>query len=389
MVKSPRQSGDLRGRGRTITAGENFDAEVANSSINARRRRLKILRLKSSSSSSARRFQNDAVKSHPEINSHNITSKRQSDNEDSSTPSPSPSSLTEDEVACGYVSHGSSSIIGRRREMEDTVRVEAVVIRSRRYDFFGVYDGHGGATVAEACRDRMHRILVKEMEARDEKGGGGGRGVDWEDVMKRCFQKMDYEVGGGREGEDAVDVKEIMVGSTAVVAVVGSEEVVVANCGDSRAVICRGGDAVPLSVDHKPDRPDELARIEAAGGRVIDWNGPRIGVLAISRSIGDHYLRPYVTSQPEVMVYRRTNDDEFLILATDGLWDVISNQAACQAVRRCLEGRIILGDGSGGTRSHALDAAALLTELAVAQGSMDNVSVVVVQLSKSRKSTCS
>lgn len=77
------------------------------------------------------------------------------------------------------------------------------------------------------------------------------------------------------------------VGSTAVVAVVSPTEIVVANCGDSRAVLCRGDRALPLSSDHKPDRPDELLRIEEAGGRVIYWDGARVlGVLAMSRAIG-------------------------------------------------------------------------------------------------------
>ncbi|KAL9272677.1 Spermine synthase-like protein [Drosera capensis] len=276
--------------------------------------------------------------------------------------------------------HGISSIVGRRREMEDTASSEIVSLfnKQRPFSFFGVYDGHGGARVAEACRDRMHRIL--EYVAADG-------AEEWEEVMRRCFERMDEEVRGGLWVEE-----EMTVGSTAVVVVVGRDEVVVANCGDSRAVMGRGGAAVPLTEDHKPDRPDELARIEAAGGRVINWHGPRIsGVLATSRSIGDHYLRPYVTSQPEVKVYKRTKDDEFLILATDGLWDVVSNEVACQVVRGCLNGRIwrecidvVEGTMPGKTRSmrRASDAAALLTELAIAKGSMDNVSVIVVQLKK-------
>ena len=83
-------------------------------------------------------------------------------------------------------------------------------------------------------------------------------------------------------------IEAALSGSTAVVAVVTSEYIIVANCGDSRAVLCRGGRAIPLSCDHKPDRPDELARIEAAGGRVVFVNGARVeGILAMSRAIGN------------------------------------------------------------------------------------------------------
>ncbi|EYU37393.1 hypothetical protein MIMGU_mgv1a023042mg, partial [Erythranthe guttata] len=69
------------------------------------------------------------------------------------------------------------------------------------------------------------------------------------------------------------------------VVLVGEEEIVVAHCGDSRVVLSRGGVAVPISIDHKPDREDEKERIEAAGGQVINYNGWRVqGVLATSRS---------------------------------------------------------------------------------------------------------
>ncbi|KDP22158.1 hypothetical protein JCGZ_25989 [Jatropha curcas] len=274
-----------------------------------------------------------------------------------------------DDLQVTRISYGSASVIGRRREMEDAVRVE-LGFKSKgreKYDFFGVYDGHGGARVAEACRDRFHRVLEEEIVESKE-----GRGIEWEKVMEGCFQRMDEEVGNDK-----------MVGSTAVVAVVGKDEVVVANCGDSRAVLCRAGVAVPLSVDHKPDRPDELERVEAAGGRIINWNGPRVlGVLATSRSIGDQYLKPFVISKPEVTVKERTENDEFLILASDGLWDAISNEVACQIVRRCLSGRMRRKSQEISSKGRAAEAATLLVELAIGRGSKDNVSVIVVVLKK-------
>ena len=149
--------------------------------------------------------------------------------------------------------HGAVSVMGRRREMEDAITVEKDLV-SRKYDYFGVYDGHGGSQVAEACRDRMHSILLEEMERCETRMKINGcdedkENVDWEKVMGKCFARMDEEVGRG--GGRADNVEEMTVGSTVVVAVVGREEVVVANCGDSRAVICRNGVAVPLSVDHK------------------------------------------------------------------------------------------------------------------------------------------
>ncbi|XWS20112.1 hypothetical protein CRYUN_Cryun31cG0072600 [Craigia yunnanensis] len=217
---------------------------------------------------------------------------------------------------------GSVSIIGKRTEMEDAVAAEPrfikipikMLIGDRVIDgisqsltdltghFFGVYDGHGGSQVANYCRDRIHVALAEEIGSiKDNLSDGTSmecRQVQWEKTFTSCFLKVDDEIGGrGSRGmigghEDASDtsfehVALETVGSTAVVALVCSSHIVVANCGDSRAVLCRGKEAMALSIDHKPNRDDEFARIEASGGKVIQWNGHRVfGVLAMSRSIG-------------------------------------------------------------------------------------------------------
>ncbi|XP_059304645.1 protein phosphatase 2C 51-like [Lycium ferocissimum] len=296
-------------------------------------------------------------------------------------------------------SHGSISLIGRRREMEDAVAVKLGLLTkgSKKYDYFGVYDGHGGSRVAHACRDFLHRLVIQQvMEEDNDDDEEENSIINWEKVMKESFRKMDEEVSE-EAGEMAT------MGSTAVVAVVGQEEVIVANCGDSRAVLSRAGVAVPLSTDHKPDRPDELDRIENSGGKVINWNGQRVlGVLATSRSIGDMYLKPYVIPDPEVMVSKISDADEFLVLASDGLWDVIPNDVACDVTRRCLNGQ--MRRFSQQRKSHNVDArdeqssevvkeslaaqaASFLAELAIARGSRDNISVIVIELNRSVCST--
>ncbi|KAE9596523.1 hypothetical protein Lal_00007668 [Lupinus albus] len=266
-------------------------------------------------------------------------------------------------------SHGSISVIGRRRLMEDAVKVvpHFMLYGGCYYDFFAVYDGHGGTLVADACRDRLHLLLAEEinMENKDL--------LDWHKLMASCFFKMDMEISKGGN----------TMGSTAAVVVIGKEEIVVANCGDSRAVLSRGGVAVPLSRDHKPDREDEKHRIEAAGGVVIDWDGKRVlGVLATSRSIGDHCMKPFVISEPEINVYQRTELDEFVVVASDGLWDVVSNKCACQVVRSNINAHMKKkkNDKDECITSYAPEAAALLAELAMARGSQDNISVIVIQL---------
>ena len=97
---------------------------------------------------------------------------------------------------------------------------------------------------------------------------------------------------------------------------------------------------------------------------------------------GDYYLKPYVSAEPEVTVVERTEQDEFLILASDGLWDVVSNELACKIARNCLSGRAASKFPESVAGRTAADAAALLTELAMSRSSRDNISVIVVELQR-------
>lgn len=139
------------------------------------------------------------------------------------------------------------------------------------------------------------------------------------------------------------------VGCTAVCVLVRKGDVLTANAGDSRAIMCRDGQAVELSFDHKPASEIEKTRIEAAGGYLEDTpGGARVnGNLNLSRAIGDlEYkkrddLTPeeqIICSTPDVLVKDLTPADEFIVLACDGIWDVKSNQEVCDFVRpRLLE----------------------------------------------------
>lgn len=322
---------------------------------------------------------------------------------------------------------GSVSICGKRPEMEDALMAVPnfmkipikMFIGDRVIDglsqslshltshFYGVYDGHGGSQVADYCCKRVHLALVEELKLPKHDLVDGSvrdtRQVQWEKVFTNCFLKVDDEVGG-KVNIDLCDdnmntssctsepIAPETVGSTAVVAVICSSHIIVANCGDSRAVLYRGKEAVALSIDHKPSREDEYARIEASGGKVIQWNGHRVfGVLAMSRSIGDRYLKPWIIPEPEVMFVPRAREDECLVLASDGLWDVMTNEEACEVARR----RILLWHKKNGTnplpeRGQGVDPAAqaaaeYLSSMALQKGSKDNISVIVVDLKAHRK----
>ncbi|XP_044505426.1 probable protein phosphatase 2C 24 isoform X1 [Mangifera indica] len=310
-----------------------------------------------------------------------------------------------------YPKYGVASVCGRRRDMEDAVAVHPSFF-GQKYEttteelhYFGVYDGHGCSHVAMRCRERLHELVKEELENK------GAEITEWKGLLERSFKRMDREVTVCNAAAVKATCRcELQtpecdaVGSTAVVAIMVADKIVISNCGDSRAVLCRNGKALAVSSDHKPDRPDELNRIQALGGRVIYWDGARVlGVLAMSRAIGDNYLKPYVSCEPEITIIDRTAEDDCLILATDGLWDVVSNDTACGVARMCLRGKVraaavtttsspplspthneVEAANNGWEKSDksCSDAALLLTKLALARHSSDNVSVVVVDLRK-------
>ncbi|OIT31616.1 putative protein phosphatase 2c 75 [Nicotiana attenuata] len=338
---------------------------------------------------------------------------------DPSSASTEPSIAASHTPASGPVV-GVISIIGRRRAMEDKFSIRPnlcspEINRRRPVNFFAIYDGHGGRHVAAMCSERMHVLLQEELtrvgESTDMSGSSSSHGSGtqqqrteeaWKRALRSCFLRIDEMASTtcgdcGTVGHQCNCPRNTLglTGSTAVVAVLTEETIIVANCGDSRAVLSRDGKPIPLSSDHKPDRRDERARIEASGGLVVFANGARVqGILAMSRAIGDKYLSPYVISEPEITFTKREAEDECLILASDGLWDVISNDMACEVASECLREEdpaedhsfspLVEGDSGGAIySSRSSSAAALLTQLAIGRNSCDNISVIVVDLKRS------
>lgn len=158
-------------------------------------------------------------------------------------------------------------------------------------------------------------------------------------------------------------------GTTALVALLANNELIVANVGDSRGVMCdRQGRTIPLSYDHKPHLSQERKRIKKAGG-FITFNGVwRVaGVLATSRAIGDFPLkdRNFLIADPDIQIFNLGDiQPQFLILATDGLWDAFSNEEAVMYIKERLD------EPHFGAKSIVLQA--------YYRGSLDNITVMVI-----------
>eukprot|EP00929_Paragymnodinium_shiwhaense_P056742 TRINITY_DN28403_c0_g2_i1.p1 TRINITY_DN28403_c0_g2~~TRINITY_DN28403_c0_g2_i1.p1 ORF type:complete len:466 (+),score=87.05 TRINITY_DN28403_c0_g2_i1:96-1493(+) len=262
---------------------------------------------------------------------------------------------------------------------------------------------------SEVLRDALHYTMLT-LDQLLRRGGAEGADVSDASEVASVLQAASGANGVSRANarlspsaaRNAFD----LMGSTAIIAIVDSghsegessasssrkpRRLTVANCGDSRAVLCReGGRALELSEDHKPELPRESARIRSAGGsvemvhpspchRVDGWG------LNLSRALGDfHYkARPdlsvaqqKVTAVPEIKTLELEDKDEFILLGCDGVFELHTSQDAVDSVRRRLQ------DGSGLREAveDLLDSSCSVNPMKTQGRGTDNVSAIVVQL---------
>ncbi|KAL2204199.1 PP2C-domain-containing protein [Sarocladium strictum] len=235
------------------------------------------------------------------------------------------------------LAYGVSAMQGWRISMEDahtTVldlipaakRTDADKAHPENLSFFGVFDGHGGDKVALFSGENLPSILLKQDTFKSQ---------DYSQSLKDTFLATDRAILNDPKYEEEVS------GCTACVCLIAGKKLYVANAGDSRGVLGVKGRAKPLSFDHKPQLDTEKNRITAAGG-FVDF-GRVNGNLALSRAIGDFEFKKsaelppekqIVTAFPDVEEHELTDEDEFLVLACDGIWDCQSSQAVVEFVRR-------------------------------------------------------
>ena len=225
---------------------------------------------------------------------------------------------------------GVSAMQGWRMEMEDAHTCETN-IKLKEWSFFAVFDGHAGPKVSEYCSKNLLSVI---METVDEKR-------DNEEVVcekiKKGFLKVDKKLqkqppwakGGG---------------TTAIACMVSPKKFIWANCGDSRGLLCRDGKLEYNTTDHKPMNELERSRIEKAGGTVMMQRVN--GSLAVSRALGDFDYKcvegkeqseQLVSPEPEMHLMDRSEKDQFLLLACDGVFDVMTNEEIVTYILHHLE----------------------------------------------------
>ncbi|KAJ7966985.1 putative Protein phosphatase 2c [Quillaja saponaria] len=220
--------------------------------------------------------------------------------------------------------------------------------------FYGVFDGHGGVDAAAFIRNNILEFIVEDSHFP----------ICAKKAIKSAFLKADYAFA------DACSL-DISSGTTALTALIFGRTLIIANAGDCRAVLGRRGRAIEMSKDHKPNSASERLRIERHGGVIYD--GYLNGQLSVARALGDWHMKGPkgsacpLSAEPELQETHLSEDDEFLIMGCDGLWDVMSSQCAVTIARKEL---MLHNDPERCSRE--------LVREALKRNTCDNLTVIVI-----------
>lgn len=267
-----------------------------------------------------------------------------------------------------------------------------------RRSFMGVYDGHNGEWAAEFASEKMHTFLDEDVLKRcstptcqEEKAKYNS---EMEQALKAMYMTCDEEILDTTQSRGRRD------GSTSLCVVQVGKALFTAHAGDSRAIVgYADGRCRAMTEDHKPSVASERRRITEIGGR-IEFCGcwrvvadhptkPLRAALAVSRSLGDiDFKRPVnagVTAEPDVRRFELDENIQFVVLASDGMWDVIRDQEAGDIARSVLKANDVLRSGVGAydypeediVRDACREAAQALVDKSMERGTNDNVTVVV------------
>ncbi len=236
------------------------------------------------------------------------------------------------------IKYGVSAMQGWRKDMEDKHICNTSFILEG-HAFFGVFDGHAGVQASEYCSKNLLEHIMSDIASIPQPPSPETIQV----ALKKGFVSFDQKMLTALGYADS----KMRGGTTAVTAMITPDKIIWANCGDSRGILCRSGNLAFNTEDHKPYLEKEQKRIESAGGTVMMQRVN--GSLAVSRALGDFEFKtteedrdtilpnPVVCAEPDVTITERDEaNDEFLLLACDGVYDVMSNEEIIQFVRKKL-----------------------------------------------------
>jgi serine/threonine protein phosphatase PrpC len=252
-------------------------------------------------------------------------------------------------------------------KMEDFVSVN---MHLHRGSCFAVFDGHGGDKAAQYASDNLHKVLQMKLQQQYNNNNDIPLSA-YENVFIQTFEQVDNEIHNKLESNT--------VGTTVTVLYIErrntnsntTTNAFCANVGDSKCYLITNDDSVvQLSVDHNCKEQNEVNRVKKAGGCV--FNSRVFGSLSVTRSLGDKDVKDYgVCAVPSVNAIEIKDNHKYIVLASDGIWDVVSTEVLSELSRD-----VSLFKGI----SLSKELCTKLVEFAMQNGSMDNISCIVIEL---------
>jgi serine/threonine protein phosphatase PrpC len=250
------------------------------------------------------------------------------------------------------ITYGISEKVGCRSLMEDVHSIYQDA--NRKFFAAEIYDGHGGREAAEIT-SRMLTPYFMHAWAKEFEKPLKDRRSEYE-LLREAYLSVDAHL---------VE-KGIGSGTTVANLYIIGDRFIASNAGDTRVIIGTRKGFFFLTKDHKPDLPEEKARIESLGGRVLFYGAPRVeGVLAMSRALGDTGLKPYISGEPRIVEGYPGNENDYAVLACDGVWDVLAPDDVIKIVRTVID---------------PWRASEEISKKALDHGSTDNITVIVLDL---------
>ena len=299
--------------------------------------------------------------------------------------------------------------------MEDSHLVALDLGTNKDTHIFGVFDGHGGIEVAEYVKNHFVEIFINNSKYL--KG-------DIKSALKETFLTLDnnlqsieamkelthsheifvktYNLNDNEninnndiENSDYIDNIAYNIGCTCNILVIYKNILYFANAGDSRSVLLKNkGEVNSMSIDHKPELPNEFNRIKKAGGRIIE--GRVNGLLNLSRSIGDFQFKnrkdlkqeeQIVTCNPDILFENRSQNDDFVIMGCDGIWECISNTGISEYI---YDKENNINNGNNSNKNKELNLEKILEDLferniaksEEEENGCDNMTAILIQFKK-------
>ena len=247
-----------------------------------------------------------------------------------------------------------------RKEMEDFHYIKALLNRKINCSYFGLFDGHSGKEVGIYLMENLHKILSQELKTHDIENSD-----NIQIAVKNTFEKIDKEINNQNFKNET--------GSTGTVLLLyrdtkskSGKSLLCANVGDSKAYLINKKEMKIITKDHKCNDANEVKRIRDTGG--IVFRERVFGTLMLTRSFGDKEMKKYgVLSTPDIFCHNIEDDDLFVIIASDGVWDVVEEEEILKMSQEKIS---------------SSDFSKKIIQLAKDRDTHDNISCIVVKLNK-------